>query len=60
MTMLCHLFGQAFCNGRDIWLVFIITMFYKIHVFNANSVETDQTPLFVASDLDLRIVPVSL
>ena len=38
----------------------IITMFIEIPVFNANNVDTDQTPPFAASDLDLLYLPMSL
>ena len=30
---------------RGVWLLFIITMFIEIYVFNAHSVDPDQTPL---------------
>ena len=35
-------------------------MFIKNSVFNANRVDSDQTPLSVASDLALHCLPVSL
>ena len=40
----------------SVWLVFIVTMFYRNHspVFHANSVDPDQTPHSAASDLGLH------
>ena len=46
-------------SNRSVWLVFIITMFYKIPVFNANSVDPDPTPRSAASDLGLHYLPMS-
>ena len=38
----------------------VLPCFIEIHVFNANSVDPDQTPYSVASDLGLYCLPVSL
>ena len=38
---------------------FIITMFIGIPVFNANSVDPDQTPRTAASDLGIHFLPMS-
>ena len=41
-----------------VWLLFIITYcFIEIIVFNANSVDPDQMPQNVASDLGLHFLP---
>ena len=45
---------RSISNKRGVWLVFIITMFIEIPVFNANSVDPDQTPRCAASDLGLH------
>ena len=42
---------RSISNRRSIWLVFIITMFIEISVFNAKSVDSDQTPHSTVSDL---------
>ena len=45
---------------KGIWLVFIIIIFVEISEFNANSVDPDQTPRSVASDLGLHYLLMSL
>ena len=47
-------------NIRCVWLVFIIPWVTEIPVFNANSVDPDQTPQNAASDLGLHCLPMSL
>ena len=44
---------------RGVWLIFIIVMFVGISELNTNSVDSDQTPRSVASDLDLHCLPMS-
>ena len=36
--------NQSISHKRGVWLVFIITMLLEISVFNANSIDSDQTP----------------
>ena len=52
---------RSISNIRGVWLDFIITVFYikKKSVFNANSVDADQTPRYAASDLGLHCLPMS-
>ena len=50
---------QPISSLKDVWSAFIIIMFYKMLVFNANSVATDHTPRSVASDLGLQCLPMS-
>ena len=45
---------------RSLWLVFISIMLYRISRANANSVDPNQTPRYVASDLGLYCLPLSL
>ena len=45
---------------RSVWLVFIVTTFVEISIFNANSVDPDQMPHSVASVLGLHYLPMSL
>ena len=48
-------------NIRSVWLVFILTIFFiKVPFLNANSADPDQTLRFVASDLGLDCLPLSL
>ena len=42
------------------WLVFIITMFYRIPVFHANSEDLGQALHNAVSDLGLHCLPMSL
>ena len=45
---------------RGVWLVFLLlSCFVEISELNANSVDPDQTPRPVASDLGLQCLPVS-
>ena len=44
---------------RGVWLVIILTCFVERSEFNANSVDPDQTPRSVASDLGLHYLPMS-
>ena len=46
-------------NRRDVWLVLLVPCFKEIPVFNANSLDPDQTPRSAASDLDLDCLPMS-
>ena len=57
---LCYLnsLDKSFSNRRDVCC--IITMFINIAVFNKNSVDLDQTPRSVASDLSIHCLSMSL
>ena len=50
------------CNRsrRSVWLVLSLLYFIEIPVSNANSMDSDQTPRYAASDLGLHCLPVSL
>ena len=50
-----QLFGPVYFQKQGIWLVFILTMFYKNSVVNENSVDPDQMLQNVASDLGLHL-----
>ena len=47
-------------SRRDVWLFLVLQCFTEISVFNANSVDPDQTPHSAASDLGLHCLPMSL
>ena len=47
-------------NSRDVRLFLLSPCFIEILVFNANSVDPDQTPRSVASDLGLHCLPMPL
>ena len=51
--------GRSIFHIRGVWLVFIIIMFCR-NELNANSVDPDQTPHSVASDLGLYCLPMSI
>ena len=59
---LCYLnsFDRSSSNRRDVYLFLLLLWFTEIHVFNANSVDSDQMPHSVASDLVLRCLPMPL
>ena len=50
---------RLFSNRKSVLLDFIITMFYRISVFNANSADPDQTPQDAESDQGLHRLPLS-
>ena len=45
-------------SRKCVWLVLLLPCFIKIPIFNANSVDPDQMPCSVASDLGLHCLPV--
>ena len=47
-------------NRRGDWIILLLLCFIESPVFNANSVDPDQTPRSAASDLGLHCLPVSL
>ena len=51
---------RSISNLRGVWLRFIFILISDVSVFNANSVDPDQTPRSVASDLGLNCLPMSL
>ena len=51
---------RSISNNRVTCLVLVLPCFIEIPEFNANSVDTDQTPRSAASDLDLHCFPMSL
>ena len=59
-NLLHSLFGLFHFRYKGVWLVFNNIIFIEIPVFNANSVDPDQTPRSVASDLGLHCLPMSL
>ena len=42
---------RSISSRKDVWLYFLITMLYRIPLFNANSADSDYTPRSVAFDL---------
>ena len=52
--------NRSISNRRDIWLVLSLPCFIEIPVFNANSVDPDQTSCSVASDLGLHCLLMPL
>ena len=57
-----HSSNRPISNIRGVWLVvfFLSPCFIEIPVFNANSVDPDQTPRSAASDLGLHCLLMSL
>ena len=54
-----HSLDRSIYNIRGAWLVFIITSFVAIPVFNANSWNPDQISRSAASDQSLHFLPMS-
>ena len=48
------------CNKSGVLLFLVLPRFIEFPVFNANSVDPDQTPQSAASDLGLHCLPMSL
>ena len=63
-TLLLQLFGQVFFQQQAVWLenclVLLLLCFIEIPVFNANSVDPDQTPHSAASYRGLHCLPITL
>ena len=53
-----HSSGRSVSGVKGVWLLFIIIMFLEISVFDANSVDPDQTPRSAASDPGLHCLPM--
>ena len=53
---------RSISKRKGLWsgFFFILPRFIEMHVFNANSVDHDQTPHIAASDLGLHCLPVAL
>ena len=49
---------KSISNSRVSSQFLLLLYLIEIPVFNANSVDTDQTPDSAASDLDLRCLPI--
>ena len=54
------LFGPVHFQNKGYLVRFFYYYFIEIPVFNANSVDPDQTPRSAASDLGLHCLPLSL
>ena len=50
---------RSISNRRGVWLVLLLPCSIEILVFNANSLDPDQTPHSAASDLGLGCLPMS-
>ena len=55
-----HSSDRCISNIRGVSLVLLLPCFIEILVFNANSVDPDQTPRSAASDLGLHCLQMSL
>ena len=51
---------RSISNRRVSGLFLLLLCFIEIPVFNANSVDPDQTPRFAASDLGLHCLTITL
>ena len=51
-----HSSDRSISNIRGVWLVLLLLCFIEIQVFNANSVDPDQTPRIAAFDLGLHFL----
>ena len=56
----CNSLDWSIANSRVSGQFLLIFCFIEISVLNANSVNPDQMPHFVASDLGLHCLPVTL
>ena len=45
---------RSISNRRGVWLFLLLPCFIETPLFNANSIDPDQTPRSVASDLELH------
>ena len=51
---------RVISNRKGVWLVLLLKCFIEKSIFNATSVDPDQTPRSSASDLVLHCLPMSL
>ena len=49
---------RPICNTMGVWLVFIITLFYR-NTYTLCSVDRDRTPRYAASDQGLHCLSMS-
>ena len=59
-TLLLEVFGQVHCLYKGCLVSLLSSCFVEISELNANSVDTDQRPHSMASDLGLHCLTVSL
>ena len=52
--------GGSITSRRDVWLFLLIVCLVIVSIFDAYSVDPDQTPRSVASDLGLHCLRTSL
>ena len=53
-------FGQVCFQQQGVWLVLLLLCFIEISVFNADSVDPDQMPRSLVSDMGLHCLPNTL
>ena len=52
--------GRSLSYIRGVWLVLLLSCYVEVSELNANSIDPDQRPRSVASDLGLHCLPMSL
>ena len=56
----CYILGQSICHFRGVGSILSILFYFLRKILLANSVEPDQMPHYVASDLGLHCLPITL
>ena len=56
----CYMFDKSICHFRGAGSILWLLFYFKANILLANSVNPDQTPRYVASDLGLHCPPMTL
>ena len=54
----CYMFDESICHFRGVGYILALSFYYR-KVLSANTVDPDQTPHNMASDLGLHCLPVT-
>ena len=56
----CYLLDKSFCHFRGVKSILSLLFYFCWKILLANNVDPDQMPHFVASDLSLHCLPMTL
>ena len=56
----CYKLDKSICHFRGVGSIFVAFLLFSMEILLANNVDPDQTPHYVASDLGLHCLPLTL
>ena len=56
----CYMLDESICHFRGVGSVLSLLCYFRLKILLANNVDPDQMPHYVASDLGLRCLPMTL